>query len=565
MDFRVHEVKPAIPPYSPLHMPGDDSAPLLLDNDMPRTPSTPYTKLPHVPRRFSRVALRITFAAFIICNLVLLGIWHSSYLTMLPPSEITSTESHPPETPDQRYALVKGPPTMKFRDNLQPEIRYITGWLSAGWTNDVMAYLNLIYLGVITKRVPVVAMFQNGHLTFEAGTVAFGDVFDIPRLSAALDLPILEWRDVKNSSSKELDEIGCWSAWEMFGARDPNKEPSPRASYITDILGLDISYTPMPKDVATADKETFVKIYGMAAVASGHGRQDALNQRPKMIPNANPPHSYPRPSPKNRVSMLPDDHLVCYDEMYYVSTAYKYEWNYEFWPAWSVVGTHVHFLPEIENRAWDYIARALGSDVAGSALHPPFIGIHARRANFANYCKDIPREECYAPLSAFARRVEEVLDDIWESGIVPIEAWNDPAKGDGHALWIETAKQGGWGKPNAKNGRDPWRDISGRLDEENRGDRWLPVIMTSDEADKAWWAEVSAIGWKWIDHEQEKSVEKYGTWGGLIVDGAIQSMGVGFIGTLRSTMSDLAVRRVRDWQNGQTRMVNWGRKDADAH
>lgn len=38
------------------------------------------------------------------------------------------------------------------------------------------------------------------------------------------------------------------------------------------------------------------------------------------------------------------------------------------------------------------------------------------------------------------------------------------------------------------------------------------VIMTSDEADPAWWDEVAAMGWARMDHEAEQTVEKYGKW-----------------------------------------------------
>lgn len=51
----------------------------------------------------------------------------------------------------------------------------------------------------------------------------------------------------------------------------------------------------------------------------------------------------------------------------------------------------------------------------------------------------------------------------------------------------------------------------------------------------------------------------------VILDAVIQSNGLGFIGTDRSTFSILSMRRNKDWQNGATRMVLWGQKDADAH
>jgi hypothetical protein len=56
-----------------------------------------------------------------------------------------------------------------------------------------------------------------GHL-FHGDTSAylrFGEIFDLPRLSSTLGVPILEWDDVKNLTSDIYDEIGCWSVWHL--------------------------------------------------------------------------------------------------------------------------------------------------------------------------------------------------------------------------------------------------------------------------------------------------------------------------------------------------------------
>lgn len=51
----------------------------------------------------------------------------------------------------------------------------------------------------------------------------------------------------------------------------------------------------------------------------------------------------------------------------------------------------------------------------------------------------------------------------------------------------------------------------------------------------------------------------------VLIDAAIQSLGVGFVGTDRSTMSILARRRVQSWQDGAVRTLKWGRPDSDDH
>ena len=49
----------------------------------------------------------------------------------------------------------------------------------------------------------------------------------------------------------------------------------------------------------------------------------------------------------------------------------------------------------------------------------------------------------------------------------------------------------------------------------------------------------------------------------VLIDAVIQSGGVGFIGTDRSTMSEIAMRRCQSWHDGVTRIVKWGYIGAD--
>jgi hypothetical protein len=85
----------------------------------------------------------------------------------------------------------------------------------------------------------------------------------------------------------------------------------------------------------------------------------------------------------------------------------------------------------------------------------------------------------------------------------------------------------------------------------------LPVIVTSDESDEAWWSQVAAKGWHRVDHDALQTAARYGRWYPVFLDAVIQSRGTGFLGTMKSTMSLMAKRRVEDWQNGVARMVQW--------
>lgn len=77
-----------------------------------------------------------------------------------------------------------------------------------------MTYMNLIYLGIITDRVPIIAMFTPSHIGGDAPVITFGEVFDIPRFIEETGTPLLEWLDVKDPDSEVTDTLGCWNVWE---------------------------------------------------------------------------------------------------------------------------------------------------------------------------------------------------------------------------------------------------------------------------------------------------------------------------------------------------------------
>jgi hypothetical protein len=87
-----------------------------------------------------------------------------------------------------------------------------------------------------------------------------------------------------------------------------------------------------------------------------------------------------------------------------------------------------------------------------------FISIHVRHKDFANWCGDYTLNECFANMTVIGRRVQEVKDDLREL----------------------------------------------------RGINAEHVIMTSDEDDPAWWADVAAQGWLTVDHSRTE--ELYGRW-----------------------------------------------------
>ena len=77
---------------------------------------------------------------------------------------------------------------------------------------------NLIYLGLLTGRVPIVNVFNPSHVGIAAGSLPFDQVFDLDTLSEKIGLPVVQWHEVKDPESEEVENIGCWNTCKHFHA-----------------------------------------------------------------------------------------------------------------------------------------------------------------------------------------------------------------------------------------------------------------------------------------------------------------------------------------------------------
>ncbi|KAI0342152.1 hypothetical protein BDW22DRAFT_1331518 [Trametopsis cervina] len=396
---------------------------------------------------------------------------------------------------------VLGPPTPKFRDNLLADRKYVTSWYAAGWNNDVITMMNLIYLAKITDRIPIIPTFTpSWHIGGDAPGITFGEIFDVPRFIQETGIELLEWHQVKDPASTEVEEIGCWSVWQAV----QNFEDQPRGSDVPKWLNLDIAYTKAPEWIKLLpgnEHDRGSSFWALARLAYSEDRDKSLRQDVLQ-------------SPKNGAVVHPDEQLLCYDYLYYVGSHQWFEYENEYSPAWRKVGAHLHWTEDIEQLAAQYVNTVFGLPL--NRPPPPYITVHVRHGDFAEWCWDAETvEECFAPLSAIARRVREVQAELLERF-----------------------------------------DINVPMEH---------VIVTSDEKDEDWWAQVETYGWKRMNHDQQRTATRFSRWHPLIVDSAIQSNGIGFVGNDRSTFSTLSRRRVMDWHDGVVRTVLWGKKGADDH
>ncbi|KAF7347413.1 hypothetical protein MVEN_01497200 [Mycena venus] len=372
--------------------------------------------------------------------------------------------------------------THSILDNLRNQTKYITSWgSSAGWANDVISFINLAYLGLITDRVTILPVFMSTHLPGNTPPLPFSEAFDLRRFRSLLGKPVLEWGEVKQTNSQILDDLGCWNVWEsvQFNAK------SPRHSTVHEKLNLDISYTKTPdwvKMIPNYEHDQHSTFWSLAALAFPEARTANL------VP--------PLPSPQHQLSLPPDDQLLCFDFLYYVAAQEPFEIGLDYSPAWRYVGQYMRWTAALERLADEYVRYALR--IAASDPIPPFIAIHARRDDFQGWCGTFTNEECFAPLSAIARRVDEVKAEILQRKGVTVNH----------------------------------------------------IIITSDEKNDAWWDQVADLGWWTPDHVKMRTEERYGVWYPVLIDAVIHSQGLGFVGTDRSTYSILSARRVASWHDG---------------
>lgn len=188
--------------------------------------------------------------------------------------------------------------------------------------------MNLVYLAVITQRIAVMGVFTPSHIGFNMENIEFGKVFDVPRLSKLIGLPVVEWHEVKDKNSTEIDQLGCWDVWESV----QTDEHLPRKSRVPGIVGiggtllqipccnsismrytLDISYTKTPAWVKILPNflhDRHSSFFSLAALGFPEMRTEALRATELVV----------HESPINRVRLPPDEQLLCYDYLYYTAT-----------------------------------------------------------------------------------------------------------------------------------------------------------------------------------------------------------------------------------------------------
>ncbi|KAH7340519.1 hypothetical protein B0J17DRAFT_715729 [Rhizoctonia solani] len=307
-------------------------------------------------------------------------------------SPTSKSETAPGKPISSSVALRTTNATATFRENLVPSTKYVTTFVSAGFTNQFMEIASLVYLSILTRRVPVVPAFLAEHFSkpVDVAPITFSNIFDLPYLSGKLGIPVVEWHELKQTAHSpvdglhpEIEKIGCWSTTAGF------KNSGPSGSYSTELYGLDISYTPVPETYTLThgfNPDTYIwSIWGLASLGFTRSRMRVL---PDQFRKAFPLQSNPEQK------LEPDETMLCWDTLYYTGVFEPYpsiDFFKDYSPYWSQVGVHMRWKQSLIELANQYLRRHFG--LGDTDLIPPFISVH---------------EQCFAPVAAYDRRVQEV-------------------------------------------------------------------------------------------------------------------------------------------------------------
>jgi len=335
-----------------------------------------------------------------------------------------------------------------------------------------------------------------------------------------------------------------------------------REGEIPPAMSLEVSWTPVPFGRQLDPTAEEMNTLALAKLDTPSYRADAvkfakenyIKEMNRTIEEAlakgddvedDPPTRIPVPNRlDNQVD--PDEHLLCFDYLYFTSAYARAEFWWDDAPPWNMVGAHLHFSQNVLSIAIPLLRKTLSlpappsdsssGNLEGSTIgeFPPYISVHIRRNDFTVWCGDVTRDDCLAPLSAYIRRVDEVRGEVLAS---------NPA-------------------------------LRKRVE---AGEEELKVIVMTDEphtttdeelapgTSEKWWAEIEKLGWKSVRHDIEGTAEEYGLWYPSVIDACLLAHASAFVGTDKSTYSLIAKRRVQDWANGPVRMVRWGNVGADDH
>ncbi|GAA5885963.1 hypothetical protein JCM6882_004215 [Rhodosporidiobolus microsporus] len=419
-------------------------------------------------------------------------------------------------------------PQPSWKDQMRSSTQYLTAMMFGGQSNQLLAMYNLLYIGKELGRTVILPPFTAIH--FKGQQRPFHQIYDVPRFYDLTGVPAIPLGYFKSPSdpSSVRDRVTCWSTMELYTGSSNNHQVETGFN----AHGIFTDFWALPRFPKSADGAVieFTKLLDFLRNRTAQlelveeTKREVLPQR--YIPKDVDPQTVDKVQnlkgsfdPLNGVPPTEDEQLMCVDATFYVGYSvppppYPQHIPLEPWRgrAWREVGQHLHWIPEVAQIADEYLSRIFG--VARVEDVPPYISVHVRRGDFKNF-----KGNTFTPLKNYVAAVNAVRGQLQDRLDFPLS---------------EEEREG---KPALRRFKKKPQEYA--------------VLVTSDEeAGSEMWEEVSALGWKTINHGDLKTVETHGEWWPSMLDGEMLSRGQGFVGTQWSTFSMVSGLRVEYWQGG---------------
>lgn len=177
-------------------------------------------------------------------------------------------------------------------------------------------------------------------------------------------------------------------------------------------------------------------------------------------------------------------------------------WNTD-WPAWETAGKHLRFAPPLERQASEYLKYIMDGD-------RPFIAI---RTFFLRSARLLVRADLTC--CRFLCPLDARHGDFG----CPESATPDPSRPPSSSSCFRSPSSYIPTVSHLITALSELKDVSVSPRD---------VILFSDEEDEAWWAEVSELGWKRVDHRLLGTKERWDNWYPTLIDMVLMSKAKGF-------------------------------------
>lgn len=190
-------------------------------------------------------------------------------------------------------------------------------------------------------------------------------MYDMPRfynLTGLRAVPLDRFKGHNlTAASVKPDRVTCWT---YAAYSNPKATYLPPPARFLSEYGISLDYSwPDPQTLSTpVGQQVWVKDI-VAFLANGTGQAGWIERnRVELLPEAPSPAFDPAGIPPRS----PDEQVHCVDALYYLKSQ---------WPStWGDVGQHLHFLPEVQTAAHEYL-RVLLEVLEGQDI-PPYISVH---------------------------------------------------------------------------------------------------------------------------------------------------------------------------------------------